>query len=119
MRLRLLLVMMVSILTACATGGTAFDHCKIKVVGVEKFNQTSGEFDVEYRVRGNAGSPAQTWLAAKTGSGEYISGGGVEVPAGPFEAIVDLKLTGRPQEYTVVLEVAGKRCKAKAPAPTG
>jgi hypothetical protein len=67
-------------------------------------------------VKGQAGSPGVVWVAARTGSG-WISGRGTDVPAGEYEAVADLSLTGVPAELAVVLEVAGKRCKADGPRP--
>jgi hypothetical protein len=84
------------------------------VVGVEDWSESDRGLDVGYRVRGVAGSPATTWLAAQNPSGSYVSGRGVEVGPGPFEAIVQLELTGIPQSFVIVLEVAGRRCRANA-----
>ena len=94
------------------------DQCELKVLGLEEWSVGPDGPDTAYRVRGEAGSGAVVWLSARTAQGKYISGKGVNVGPGPFEAIVELKLTGRPTEYLVVLEVAGRRCKAKAPNPS-
>ena len=87
------------------------------MLGVEEWTETGRGLDVGYRVRGVAGSPATTWLAAQNPSGSYVSGRGVEVGPGPFEAIVQIELTGIPESFVIVLEVAGKRCRAKAKLP--
>jgi hypothetical protein len=76
---------------------------------------TDQGLDAAYWVRGAAGSPATVWLAAKNPSGSYVSGYGVEVGPGAFEAVVELDLTGKPEKLVVVLEVSGKRCKIEAP----
>jgi len=104
-------------LAGCAgTGELSPDHCRIRVAALEKWDTTQG-LDVAYRVKGEAGSPGVVWVAAQTPSG-WISGPGVNVPAGPYEAIADLSLTGIPADLTVVLEVAGpKRCRADGPRP--
>jgi hypothetical protein len=105
--------------SGCFTGGTpALDHCKVDVVGLEDRQTRPDGIDVFYRVRGDAGSPGTTWLVAQDASGTYIPGYGVDVGPGPFEAIVDLKLTGLPRRFIVVLEVAGKRCRDDAPMPS-
>jgi hypothetical protein len=88
------------------------DHCKVDVVGVESITDRPDTFDIAVRVRGEAGSPAVVSLAARTGSDSYVAGYGVEVGPGPFEAIVEQKLTGRPAGLVVLLEVAGNRCRA-------
>jgi hypothetical protein len=90
----------------------------VKVVGLGQYRNRAEGPDAAYRVRGVAGSGGTVWLAAKNRSGSWVSGLGVEVGPGPFEAVVDLKLTGLPKEYAAVLEVAGKRCKADAPDPS-
>jgi hypothetical protein len=115
------------LLTACLAVGTGCqlfgggelrpDHCEIKVSGIETWNLRGSDLDVAYQVRGKAGAPAVVWLAAKTARGDYISGYGVDVGPGAFAAVVDLKLTGMPSEFLALLEVAGKRCKAKASKP--
>jgi hypothetical protein len=101
----------------CASGGgLAPDHCSIRLAAVEKWDTSRG-LDVAYRVKGEAGSPGVVWVAARTTSG-WISGAGVEVPAGPYEAVADLSLTGVPEELAVVLEVAGpRRCKVEGTKP--
>ena len=98
------------------------DRCEIKVVGVESWKVHDDGIDAAYHVRGQAGSPATTWLAAETGPKTFVSGYGLDVPRGEFEAIVDLKLTGRPVRFLAVLEVhapdgQNHRCKADAPFP--
>jgi hypothetical protein len=85
------------------------------VTSIEQWDTRQG-LDLAYRVRGEAGSPGVVWLAARDRQ-EWISGRGVDVGPGPFEAIVDLKLTGVPEEFRVVLEVAGRRCADKGPRP--
>jgi hypothetical protein len=97
-------------------GGLAPDHCTIRVAAVERWDTSRG-LDVAYRVKGEAGSPGVVWVAARSTSG-WISGPGVNVPAGPYEAVADLSLTGTPRELAVVLEVAGpRRCKADGKKP--
>ncbi len=59
---------------------------------------------MSYRVAGEAGSPALTWLTAKVGERRYLSGGGVDVGPGRFQAIVTLHTTGLPREYIAMLE---------------
>jgi hypothetical protein len=106
------------LLSGCLWGGSdAPDHCSVDIVGIEEWRSAPGAFDTSYRVRGKAGSAAVVWLAARVGSGRFLSGKGVDVGPGPFEAIVDLDLTGPPLEYLAVLEVAGRRCRATAPMP--
>ena len=107
------------LLAGCALfgGSGGPDHCEIRVLGVENWQVRAGKVDVAYRVGGQAGSRATTWLSAKVGEIRYLSGGPVEVGPGPFQAIVDLRLTGLPRKFVVVLEVAGKRCHADAPTP--
>ncbi len=104
-------------LAGCAgSGELSPDHCRIRVAAVEKWDTSRG-LDVAYRVKGEAGSPGKVWVAARTPSG-WISGSGVDVPPGPYEAIADLSLTGIPAELAVLLEVAGpRRCKADGPRP--
>ena len=106
-------------LTGCGLfGGSAEpSRCEIEVRGVETWKVHDAGLDAAYRVKGEAGSAATTWLAAETGPQRYVSGYGLDVGPGPFEAIVDLKLTGRPRRFIAVLEVGGKRCKADAPIP--
>jgi hypothetical protein len=105
-------------LAGCFTGGSpALDHCKVDVVGLDDYQSRADGIDVSYRVRGETGSPGTVWLVAENPSGMYVPGYGVDVGPGVFEAIVDLKLTGLPQKFIAVLEVAGKRCKADAPIP--
>ncbi len=100
----------------CASGPRP-DRCKIEVVGLEELRTEGGVFDVAYRVRGEAGSPARVWLAARRGQGDYVSGGALEVGPGPFQAVVELELTGRPAEYVAVLQVGGRRCVDEIPTP--
>lgn len=105
-------------LAACASSGARpIDECKIRVVGVETWAQGSEGLDAAYRVKGSSGSSATVWLAAQNRTGTYVSGPGVSVGPGPFEAIVELKLTGEPKSFVAVLEVAGKRCRADANKP--
>jgi hypothetical protein len=105
------------LMTACFGGPPAPDSCSVEVVGLDELKKGDRGVDVSYRVRGSAGSPATVWLAAQVGREKYIPGGGVSVGPGPFEAIVDLKLTGMPAGFLVILEVAGKRCSDAAPLP--
>ncbi len=97
-------------------GGAGLQQCAIVVVGIDRWEQTHRGPDVAYHVRGSAGSRGVVWLAARRGDGDYVSGLGVDVGPGPFEAIVDLKLTALPRQFEVVLEVAGRRCRADAPS---
>jgi len=101
-------------LVACSAFGGAPgpDHCEVEVVGVESVTDRPDAFDISVRVRGEAGSPAVVSLAARSPDDSYVAGYGVEVGPGPFEAIVDQKLTGRPAGLVVLLEVAGNRCRA-------
>ncbi len=99
-------------------GNSRPDHCKLRVVGLEQWDVRTGKVDVSYRVAGEAGSAGIVWLAAKVGEKRYVSGGGVNVGPGPFQAIVELKLTGLPRELKIVLQVAGRRCDAKAKMPS-
>ena len=110
-----LLAPAVALVLGCsAFGGSGPDRCRIRVVGIEEWSIHTGRADVSYRVAGEAGSPALTWLTARVGEKRYLSGGGVDVGPGPFQAIVSLNTTGLPREYVVMLEVNGHRCKAKA-----
>jgi hypothetical protein len=104
-------------LGGCASGGPSVDHCEIRVTGLEDYQSRADGVDVAYRVRGVAGSAGVVWLAARNPSGTYVPGYGVDVGPGPFETIVDLKLSGRPQKFIALLEVAGRRCKSDAPLP--
>ena len=108
-----------AVLLGCAVfgGSSRPDHCKIRVVNVEEWNVQTGKADVSYRVSGEAGSPALVWLAAKVGERRYLSGGGVDVGPGPFQAIISVRLTGLPRQYVAMLEVAGHRCSADAKMP--
>jgi hypothetical protein len=109
-----------ALLTGCMLfdgGETRPDHCEIRVVGVDEWKVHGEGLDAAYRVTGVAGSQATTWLAAQTGPTQYVSGYGLDVAPGRFDAVVDLKLTGRPERFLAVLEVAGRRCKADAPIP--
>ncbi len=114
------LVLSAALALGCGTfgGSSGPDHCKVRVVGVEQWDVRTGKVDVSYRVAGEAGSAGIVWLAAKVGEKRYLSGGGVDVGPGPFQAIVDLKLTGVPREFKIVLEVAGHRCDTKAKMPS-
>jgi hypothetical protein len=108
------------LLTGCGLfGGGSLEpsHCEIRVVGVETWQSHDEGLDAAYRVRGKAGGAATTWLAAETGPQRFVSGYGLDVGPGPFDAIVDLKLTGRPRRFLAVLDVGGQRCKADAPIP--
>jgi hypothetical protein len=93
------------------------DHCEIRVIGVDEWSMHGGGLDAAYRVAGTAGSAATAWLAADTGTEGYISGYGLDVGPGRFDAVVDLQLTGRPRSFLAVLEVQGRRCKDDAPIP--
>jgi hypothetical protein len=112
-----LLSAVVLLSTACMGGGSGPQQCEIAVLGIDRWELTNQGPDVAYHVRGRAGSAGVVWLAARRGEGDYVSGYGIDVGPGPFEAIVDLKLTALPRAFEVVLEVAGRRCRADAPAP--
>ena len=103
-------------LVGCASGGGA-PECRVRVIAVEKYANTAQGPDLAYRVGGEAGAPGVVSLVAKLGQGRYITGYGVQVGPGPFEAIVELKLTGPPSELLTMLEVGGQRCTAAAPSP--
>ncbi len=111
---RLGIALATAALCGCATGPT----CKIEVVGVEKWEKSGRGVDVAYRVRGEAGTPGTVWLVAKNPSGGYVAGYEVEVGPGPFQAVIDLKLTGVPESFVTMLEIeTGRRCKAEAKKP--
>lgn len=93
------------------------DRCKIRVVATEEWKTHAQGLDAAFRVRGVAGSRGIAWLAAEVGPQRFLSGTGLDVGPGPFEAILDMKLTGRPRRFMAVLEVAGRRCKADARMP--
>jgi hypothetical protein len=93
------------------------DHCKIRVVGVDEWKRHRNGLDAAYRVTGSAGSHATAWLAADTGADGFISGYGLDVGPGRFDAVVDLELTGRPKAFLAILEVQARRCKDDAPIP--
>ena len=107
----------VVLMAGCFGGAPAPDSCSIEVVGLDELKRSDQGIDVAYRVRGSAGSPAETWLVARVSADKYLPGGGVKVGPGPFEAIIELKLTGMPRGFVAVLEVAEKRCRAEAPLP--
>ncbi len=104
-------------LAGCATGGSGPTRCVLRVVGTERWSQHERGLDVAYRVRGDAGSSGTVWLSARSPSGSYVSGFGVGVGPGPFEAIVELELNRVPEGFSAVLEVAGRRCRADASIP--
>lgn len=112
--IRLSITVLAFTLAACSGlgGPPGPDHCKVDVIGVESVTDRPDAFDIAVRVRGEAGSPAVVSLAARTAPDSYVAGHGVEVGPGPFEAIVEQKLTGRPAGLVVLLEVAGSRCRA-------
>jgi hypothetical protein len=116
---RILALLGAALLGGCAIGGGPDpERCEIRVIGIEEYRRHGDGLDVQYRVRGVAGSPGEVWLAARNPSGSWVPGHGVEVGPGPFEAIVDLKLSGEPQGFVALLAVAGdRRCKADAPLP--
>lgn len=93
------------------------DRCKLEVVELEKWEGRASGLDVSYIVRGEAGTKAKVWLAARNPSGQYVSGYGVEVGPGPFQAAVELKLTGEPESFIALLETRVKRCRANAKKP--
>ena len=100
---------------ACASRGSAPDRCVLRVVATEQWRVHDAGLDVAYRVKGEAGSAGEVWLAAKSRSGSWTSGDPVAVGPGAFEAVVELDLTGVPEELAAMLNVSGKRCKAGAP----
>jgi hypothetical protein len=100
---------------ACASRGAAPDRCVLRVVATEQWRTHDAGLDVGYRVKGEAGSAAEVWLAAKSRSGSWVSGYPVAVGPGPFEAVVELDLTGVPEELAAVMQVGARRCKADAP----
>jgi hypothetical protein len=104
-------------LLGCGLGGPKPDRCRIDVSGLEEWNAQPERVDVAYRVSGEAGSAGKVWLAAKLGASSYVSGPALPVGPGPFQAIVDLALTGRPIAFVAVLEVAGKRCSKEVKPP--
>jgi hypothetical protein len=104
-------VLIVALASGCASSNSP-TTCKVRVVGVEKYRIGGQEADLAYRVAGEAGSPAVVSLVAKNGPQSYVTGYGVNVGPGPFEAIVELKLTGAPRELLTMLEVGGRRCTA-------
>lgn len=115
---RTLSILLGLVAAGCASGGAEtldFDQCKLEAVKTQTWAITDQGLDAAYWVRGVAGSPATVWLSAKNPSGNYVSGYGIEVGPGAFEAIVELDLTGKPETFVVVLEVSGKRCKIDAP----
>jgi hypothetical protein len=112
------LVAAVAIACVACAGSGGPDRCKIQVASVEQWSRSAEGLDAAFRVSGEAGSAGKTWLVAKTGDSQYVSGYGVDVGPGPFAAVVDLKLTGEPIEFLVLLEVAGRRCKAAAKKPS-
>ncbi len=85
------------------------------MVATEQWRVHDTGLDAAYRVKGSAGSPAEVWLAAKNRNGTWVSGYPVAVGPGPFEAVVELDLTGVPDELAAVMQLPGKRCKADAP----
>jgi hypothetical protein len=101
------------LLAACAGGQLGPETCEIEVVQLAEQRTRPDGLDIAYRVRGRAGAAAVVWLSARRASRDYLSGRGVDVGPGPFEAIVELKLTGPAPEYVAVLELSsGKRCRA-------
>jgi hypothetical protein len=93
------------------------ETCRIEIVGVESAVNSGRGFDISYRVKGYAGTPAIVSLVAQRHDGGYLSGKGVEVGPGEFVAIVDQKLTAPAAGYVALLEVADGRCRANAKAP--
>jgi len=99
------------VLGGCATGITP-TTCEIEIVSPAQIETVFDGVDVDVEVRGRAGTQAVAWLAAKRRDGEYISGKGVEIAPGSFNALLELKLTGQTPSYDVVLELAhGQRCR--------
>jgi hypothetical protein len=102
---------------ACA-GGVDESTCKVEALRIEEYKVRPGQAKIGYRIRGTTGIPGIASLVAKLGPDRYITGPGVNVGPGAFEAIVDLDLTGLPPELLVMLEVGGKRCTDKAKLPS-
>jgi hypothetical protein len=109
-----------ALLCGCALpGGSSAGRCKIEVVRVDSWGTATGKADVGFHVRGEAGESARTWLVAERADGTYIPGDALEVGPGPFEAVIELDLTGRPRRYLALLELgSGKRCKDGADVPS-
>ena len=118
MKRRLLSVTAAAILgVGCLGGAPGPETCKIEIVGVESSVTNNRGFDISYRVRGYAGTPAVVSLVARRHDGGYLSGKGKDVGPGPFVAIVGQKLTRPAAGYVALLETAGGRCRANAEPP--
>jgi hypothetical protein len=99
-------------LAGCATGGITPTTCEIEIVAPPHVETVFDGVDVDVEVRGRAGTNAVAWLAAKRRDGDYISGKGLELAPGSFNAVLEIKLTGATPSYDVVLELAhGQRCR--------
>lgn len=115
MREAALVLLLVGLMVGCATRVPDPRRCELDVVAAERWVETPLGLDAGYRVRGHAGSPGTVWLAARAANGHYVSGYGVPVGPGRFEAIVELRLNTAPERFVAALEVAGSRCSAEAP----
>lgn len=114
MREAALILALAGLLAGCATPVADPRRCQLDVVAEERWVETPLGLDAGYRVRGHAGSAGTVWLAARAASGHYVSGYGVPVGPGRFEAIVELRLNLPPERFVAALEVAGERCSAEA-----
>ena len=102
----------VALAGGCLGGAPGPHTCRIEVVGLESESDSAQGYDVEYRVRGYAGTEGVVSLAARRPDGTYVAGKGVQVGPGAFVAVVDQKLTARAAGYTALLEIANSRCRA-------
>jgi hypothetical protein len=104
----------IATLVGCAGGQIGPETCELRVTKLHEQRTSSRGFDIAYQVHGRAGTEAVVWLAAQRAPQDYISGKGVDVGPGPFDAIVELALTAPAPSYVAVLELAsGKRCRAE------
>ncbi len=118
MKRQLLSVTAAAILgVGCLGGAPGPETCEIEIVGVESSVSNNRAFDISYRVKGYAGTPAVVSLVAQQHDGGYLSGKGVDVGPGPFVAIIEQKLTGPAAGYVALLEIASGRCRANAKPP--
>jgi len=115
MRKAALILVLAGLLVDCATRVPDPHRCELEVVAPERWIETPLGLDAGYRVRGHAGSPGTVWLAARAANGHFVSGYGVPVGPGRFEAIVELRLNTTPERFLAALEVTGERCSAEVP----
>ncbi len=112
------LALVLGTVSGCAsTKEIAADHCEIEVLRLVQWRNEPGKFDVTYEVKGAAGAIGQTWVAAQVHTQRWITGDYVEVGPGAFQTELEIRLTGRPQQFSAVLKVGDHRCKVKAPHP--